>query len=97
MINGEKLPMMKKQLEKLNDSKLIVIQTVQYKDPTTLLVVSLFFGVLGIDRIMLGETSLGVAKLLTCGGLLVWAIVDWFSIMDRTRELNYEKFTQVAF
>jgi TM2 domain-containing membrane protein YozV len=94
---AEKLPMMKAQLEKLDDSKLIVIQTVAYKDPTTLLLVSLFAGVYGVDRFMLGQTGLGVAKLLTCGGGGIWAIIDWFTVMGNTRELNYQKFTQVAF
>ncbi len=33
-----------------------------------MLIVSLFAGSLGIDRFMLGETGLGVVKLLTTGG-----------------------------
>ncbi|MFI5135813.1 MAG: TM2 domain-containing protein, partial [Chitinophagales bacterium] len=55
---------------------------------------SLFVGHLGIDRFMLGETGLGVAKLLTCGGLGIWTIVDWFTIMQHTRELNLGKLMQ---
>ena len=57
-------------------------------DPTTMIIVSLFAGHLGVDRFMLGETGLGVAKLLTCGGLGIWTIVDWFTIMQHTREIN---------
>ena len=94
---SEKLMLMRSQLEKIDDSKLMVIQSIQYKDTTTLLLVSLFIGGLGIDRFMLGQTGLGVAKLLTCGGMGVWTIIDWFTVMGRTREINYQKFTQVAY
>ena len=68
------------------------LQTVQFKDPTTFLIISLLGGSLGIDRFMLGDTGLGVAKLLTCGGLGIWTIVDWFMIMPKTRELNMASF-----
>jgi TM2 domain-containing membrane protein YozV len=33
-------------------------------------------GNLGIDRFMMGHTALGVIKLLTCGGLGLWQLVD---------------------
>jgi TM2 domain-containing membrane protein YozV len=92
----EKLMLIRDQLLKLDDSKFSVLQTVQYKNPTTLLIVSILIGGLGVDRFMLGETGLGIAKLLTCGGLGIWTIIDWFTVMGRTRELNYQNFAMVA-
>lgn len=89
--NPEMLPMVKDLLERADDSKFFAIQTNHLKDPNTLLMVSLFAGQLGIDRFMLGETGLGIAKLLTCGGFGIWTIIDWFTIMNRTREMNFEK------
>jgi TM2 domain-containing membrane protein YozV len=56
-----------------------------------MLIISLLGGQLGIDRFVLGETGLGLAKLLTCGGLGIWAIVDWFLIMGRAKEINMQK------
>ena len=46
------------------------------KDWTTALVLSLLLGSLGVDQFYLGNTGLGIAKLLTCGGLGIWAIID---------------------
>ena len=81
----------------LDDSKWSMIQTLQFKDPTTSLIVSLLGGSLGIDRFMIGDTGLGVGKLLTCGGFGIWAIIDWFMIMDATREKNMTKLQSFLF
>lgn len=78
-------------LLRTDEAKWPLIQTLQFKDPTMMLIVSLLGGSLGIDRFMLGDTGLGVGKLLTCGGLGIWTIIDWFMIMGATREKNVEK------
>jgi TM2 domain-containing membrane protein YozV len=44
------------------------------------LLLSLFVGVLGIDRFYLGYTGLGVLKLLTLGGCGIWALIDLIMI-----------------
>ncbi len=85
------IPMLRDNLMKLDDSKFINLQMLDLKDPTIMLIVSILGGQLGIDRFMVGDTGLGIAKLLTCGGLGIWAIVDWFMIMGRTREVNHAK------
>ncbi|MEO5674713.1 MAG: TM2 domain-containing protein [Chitinophagales bacterium] len=87
---AENLPMIRSQLEKADDTKFMNIQAVQYRDPGTMIIISLFAGHFGVDRFMLGETGLGVAKLLTCGGFGIWTIIDWFLIMQHTREINLD-------
>ena len=78
----------------MDDSKWALISTIQFKDPTTSLIISILAGALGIDRFMIGDTGLGVGKLLTCGGLGIWTIIDWFMIPSATREKNIQKLQQ---
>jgi TM2 domain-containing membrane protein YozV len=94
---GYQLPAIREQLLKMDDSKFIMLQAANLKDPTTTLIISIVGGSLGIDRFFLGDTGLGIAKLLTCGGIGIWAIVDWFLIQGRARELNMERLQRVLF
>lgn len=81
----------RERLLELDDSKWPLIQSLQFKDPTILLVVSILGGYFGIDRFLVGDVGLGVLKLITCGGFFIWQIVDWFLIMGVTREKNLHK------
>ena len=89
------IPQIHDMLSRADDSKSLMIQTVNLHDPTIMLIVSLFGGHFGIDRFLIGDTGLGIAKLLTCGGLGIWTIVDWFLIMGRTREVNFANLQRV--
>jgi TM2 domain-containing membrane protein YozV len=92
---GYQLNAVKEKLTGLDDSKWMAVQALNLKDPTIMLIISILAGQLGIDRFMIGDTGLGIGKLLTCGGLGIWAIVDWFLIMGRTREVNAERLMRV--
>lgn len=78
-----------------DDSKWPMLQVMQFKDPTICLIISLFAGSLGIDRFFIGDTGLGIAKLITCGGFGIWTIVDWFLIMGAARDKNMQKLQMV--
>ncbi|ATA72013.1 TM2 domain-containing protein [Capnocytophaga canis] len=87
---SEAIPYIRKQLSEMNENQWVMLQSLQFKDSQTALIVSLIGGGLGIDRFFIGDIGLGIAKLLTCGGLGIWTIVDWFLIMDATRDKNFE-------
>ncbi len=45
-------------------------------DWTTLLILSVVLGGLGVDRFFSGHIGLGVLKLITIGGCGIWALID---------------------
>lgn len=86
--------MIKEKLKDMTDDKFVQVSSVSYKNPTTMLILSIFLGSLGVDRFMIGDTGLGIAKLLTCGGAGIWTIIDWFIIKDKTNESNFKQFNE---
>lgn len=86
---AEKIVFIKQKLLAADENKFQLISAVEFKDPTTILLVSIFLGSLGIDRFMLGETGMGILKLLTVGCCGVLTIIDWFSVQKKAKELNY--------
>ena len=88
---AEKIMYLKEKLKNMDEEKFALVSTIDLKDPTTLLLVSLFLGTLGVDRFMIGDTGLGILKLLTIGCCGILTVVDWFSIQKKTKELNFNK------
>ncbi len=46
------------------------------KEWLTALLLSVFVGSLGADRFYMGQIGLGIFKLITCGGLGIWSLID---------------------
>lgn len=66
--------------------------TVLNKNHGVAVVLSFFFGWLGVDRFYLGQVGLGILKLLTFGLLGVWWIIDIFVIASKSvRGINWVK------
>ena len=89
------IPFIRERLLATDESRAGMLHTMQFKDPIISLILSLLIGGWGIDRFYIGDTGLGIAKLVTCGGLGIWAIIDWLLIMNSTREKNLTRLMSV--
>lgn len=86
----EKMGFIRDALLSLDDNRFVLLTTVELKDPTTILIISIFLGTMGIDRFMIGDIGMGIFKLLTAGLCGIFTIIDWFLISNRTKLLNFE-------
>lgn len=89
------IPFVRQQLLAADDNREGLLHSLQFKDPTVSLILSLLGGTIGIDRFYIGDTGLGLLKLVTCGGVGIWTIIDWFLIMGSTREKNFTRLQAV--
>ncbi|MFM2101188.1 MAG: hypothetical protein RIR05_174 [Bacteroidota bacterium] len=95
--DDNQLNLIREKLIALDEKKWSLLSSIQFKDPTTSLIISILAGSLGIDRFMIGDSGIGIGKLLTCGGLGIWTIVDWFQIQKATKEKNLRKIQQFLY
>lgn len=58
------IPIIKQKLENMPDDALLTLQATELKDPTTILLVSIFSGALGVDRFMLGDIGMGILSII---------------------------------
>ena len=93
---AEKMPMIREQILKLPEDKVALLYSLDLKNPTTILIISIFLGYLGVDRFMLGDTGMGVGKLLTAGGCGIWSIIDWFLVSGVAKEKNFQLLMQTV-
>ena len=59
-------------------------------DPNEMLSISIWSGLWGIDRMMLGDDGWAFFKKITVGGLGIMYIYDICTVKSRTRDHNYE-------
>lgn len=89
------IPIIRQKLENASDEALVSLQALELKDPTTLLIISILLGGLGIDRFMLGDTGMGVLKLLTGGCCGILTIIDWFTVGKKAKEKNLAMISEI--
>lgn len=89
------IPILRQKMENASDETLLILQATELKDPTTVLLISIFLGSLGIDRFMIGDTGIGILKLLTGGLCGILTLIDWFSISRKAKQLNLSKVSMI--
>ena len=89
------IPIIRNKLENASDETFLTLQATELKDPTTVLLISIFLGALGIDRFMIGDTGMGILKLLTAGLCGILTLVDWFTISRKVKQLNLSKISMI--
>lgn len=69
----------------------MTMNSIPFRKPSTVKIISVFPGSLGVDRFYLGEIGKGILKYFTFGGFGIWWIKDIISAKDRCRAYNCKK------
>ena len=83
------LPAIRQALLSMSEDRFAIVAATQLHDPLATLLVSVFLGVLGVDRFLLKDYRMGLFKLLTSWIALITPLVDLFFIRARARRKNY--------
>lgn len=78
-------------LASVDDSKAAYILSIDFQNPTLILIIAIF---LGWERFFLDDIGMGVLKVLTCYGAGIWWLIDIFSAKKRACQYNYLKLNQ---
>ena len=92
---AEAMTEIRERLEAADDSKFDELSMLQFKNPITMMIIAWLLGCYGVDRFMLNDTTMGIVKLVTCGGCGIWGIIDIFTAGKRTREFNLSKLNEI--
>jgi len=103
-IPENKITKLKTLLENTSDEVLENLQFIKFYHPIFILIMSICFGTLGVDRFVLGDIFLGIVKILLWVLILltpifylpyililegIWLIIDTFLCYNKAKTLNY--------
>ncbi len=86
------LTLIKEKLERVDDSKFYLVQSVSFQKPSTIFIIALVFG---CERFLLDEIGMGILKLLTCYGCGLWWLIDLFTAQSRAKKYNFKKLNEI--
>lgn len=89
-IPEEKVPAFRYALGKASADCYSDLGMAPLKNPMTVLLFSVFLGGLGVDRFYIGDTGMGIAKLLLGGFTFgIWPLIDIFLCYKEVKERNF--------
>ena len=74
-----------------SDDFALSMNGIPFRKPSTLQLIAVFPGSIGVDRFYLGDIKKGILKYFTFGGVGIWWIKDILSAKDRCRAYNCKK------
>lgn len=85
------LPMIKSRLDRLDDEKFYLVQSMQFQKPDIIFIIAIL---LGWERFFLNDVVMGILKIITAYGCMIWWLVDLFTAKQRAYEYNLRVFDQ---
>jgi TM2 domain-containing membrane protein YozV len=90
-ISKEQFLQIKSELEKVPFERACLIgKNRDYYNSFAMIITSILFGYIGIDRFALGQIGIGILKFLTFGGASCWWIIDIFRMPTLVRAKNFK-------
>ena len=80
--------------KELDDAKKMIFQS-QYQSEKKDRGTGVILALLLYDRIWLGDTTLGILKIITLGGCGVWSLIDLFTAGGRCDDYNRRKAQEI--
>lgn len=96
-VRPNRMETLKKTLAKLSPERFYAVSLTKLKNPSLVLLFSVFLGVAGVDRFYIGDTKYAVLKLLFGWlTLWVWQLFDIFYCFRDAKELNFRLLMESA-
>ena len=91
----DKLMILRQELINSDEFVLSILSATELKDPDSMQKTSIALGLLGIDRLMIGDIGFGIIKMFSLGGYGFFYALDIFKIKNRTRQKNFERVIKI--
>ena len=95
---SEKIVLIKDKLSSLPEQRQSTIQSIPLKNPMIVLLLSLLFGGLAIDRFYLGDVGKGILKIISLFLIVgfIWVFLDIYLCYKKAKEMNFNKIMLIS-